>query len=146
MLRRVSAWCHGLDHYAMLLVMATTLTYSLQPFTLVVLADAVDNGNDFVAGIRLLAIALMVSTVAFSLMMVYLRHSGYFSTDVLDPRLFELAYWLAITVWIWPLLALVLSFVIGPFALVPIVIYVLIAMVPIEPLSARQDEAAAAPR
>lgn len=139
-MRRVSAWSWGLDHYAMLLVMFTTLTYSLQPFTLTVLADAADDRNDFIAGIRLLAIVLMIDTVAFSMMMIYLRRRGMFRTEVLDPRLFEIAYRLATTVWIWPILALGLSFVIGPFALAPIVIFLLIALVPIEPLRAGPDE------
>ena len=45
---------------------------------------------------------------------------------VLDPRLFEIAYRLGTTVWVWPILALVLSFVIGPFALAPIIIFMVI--------------------
>lgn len=72
-LRRVSAWSKGLDHYAMLLVMVAMLSYSLQPFTFAVLADAARDREDFVAGIRLLAIVLFVSMVAFSSLMVYLR-------------------------------------------------------------------------
>jgi uncharacterized membrane protein len=139
-MRRISAWSRGLDHYAMLLVMVTVLTYSLQPFTLAVLSDAVHNRDDFVAAIRLLAIVLAVSMIAFSTLTVYLRRRGFFRTDVLDPRLFEIAYRLGTTVWIWPLLTIGLSFVIGPYALVPIVIFMLVSLMPIEALPAEQDE------
>ena len=143
-MRRISAWSRALDHYAMLLVMVTMLTYSLQPFTIAVLSDAVDDRDDFVAGIRLLAIVLAVSMIAFSSMMVYLRRRGLFRTDVLDPRLFEIAYRLGTTVWVWPILALVLSFVIGPFALAPIIIFMVISLMPIEALPAGLDETAEA--
>lgn len=73
-MRRISAWSRGLDHYAMLLVMVAMLTYSLQPFTFAIL--------------------------------------------------------------VWPVLALVLSLVIGPWALVPIVVFTLISLMPIEALPA----------
>jgi uncharacterized membrane protein len=142
-LRRISAWSRGLDHYAMLLVMVTMLTYSLQPFTLAVLADAVDDRDDFVAGIRLLSIGLTVSMIAFSSLMVYLRRRRLFRSDVLDPKVFELAYRLAVTAWAWPLLALALSFVIGPFALLPVVGLMLVALMPIEPLPPGEQELAA---
>jgi uncharacterized membrane protein len=138
-LRRVSAWSRGLDHYAMLLVMLTTLTYSLQPFTFAVLGDSTDNREDLVAAIRLLAVVLTISTIAFSLMMVYLRHRDLFRIEILDPTLFELAYRLGTTVWVWPVLAFALTYVIGAFAIVPIVIYMVIALVPIEPLSVESE-------
>lgn len=143
--RRVSAWSRGIDHYGMLLAMVSVLTYSLQPFTLSVMADAADDRHDFVAAIRLLAIVLTISTGAFSLMMVYQRHRGLFRTEVLDPKIFKLAYLVVITVWVWPLAALALSYVIGPFALAPIVIYMLISLMPIEALQAGRDESAARP-
>ncbi len=143
-MRRVSAWSRGLDHYAMLLVMAAMLTYSLQPFTFAVLADAADDRDDFVAGIRLLSIVLTISMVAFSWLMVYLRRRGLFRSDVLDPGLFQLAYRLGVTVWVWPLLALLLSFVIGPFALAPIVIFMIVSLIPIEALPAGKNESAPA--
>jgi uncharacterized membrane protein len=144
-LRRVSAWSRGLDHYAMLLVMVAMLTYSLQPFTFAVLADAVDDRDDFVAGIRLLGTVLAISMVAFSSMMVYLRRRGLFRTEALDPRLLELAYRLAVTVWVWPVLAIALTFVVGPWALVAIGMFTLITLVPIEALPAGMDEEAARP-
>jgi len=122
----------------------TILTYSLQPFTFAVLSDAVDDRDDFVAGIRLLAIVLTISMIAFSSMMVYLRRRGLFRTDVLDPRRFEIAYLLGTTVWVWPILALPLSFVIGPFALVPIIIFMIVSLLPIEALPAGLDETAEA--
>jgi uncharacterized membrane protein len=144
-LRRISAWSRGLDHYSMLLVMVTMLTYALQPFTLAVLSGAVDDRDDFVAGIRLLSIALLVSMISFSCLMIYLRRLDLFRADVLDPRLFKLAYWLATTVWIWPLLAFALSFVIGPYALLPIIFFMGISLMPLDALPAGSDEAAAAP-
>lgn len=144
-LRRISAWSRGLDHYSMLLVMVTMLTYSLQPFTLAVLSDAVDDRDDFVAGIRLLSIALLVSMLAFSALMIYLRHRGLFRTDILDAQRFELAYRLATTAWIWPLLALALSFVVGPYALTFVIVFMVIALMPIEALPAGLDEAATVP-
>ncbi|MEJ7635929.1 hypothetical protein [Aeromicrobium sp.] len=78
--------------------------------------------------------------IAFSGLMVYLRRRGVFRTDVLDPGLFELACRLGITVWAWPLLAFLLSFVIGPFALVPIVIFMIVSLIPIEALPAGARE------
>lgn len=135
-LRRVSSWGRGLDHYSMLLVMVTMLTYSLQPFTLAVLSDAVDDRDDFVAGIRLLSIVLLVSMIAFSSLMIYLRHRDMFKTEILHPQRFEVAYRLATTAWLWPLLALALSLLIGPYALVPIVLFVLLALLPYEALPA----------
>jgi hypothetical protein len=143
-IRRISAWSRGLDHYAMLLVMVTILTYSLQPFTFAVLSDSVHNRDDFVAAIRLLAILLTVSMIAFSSLTVYLRRRGLFRTEVLDPRLFEIAYRLGTTVWVWPLVTLVLTFVIGPYALAPIVIFMILSLMPIEALPAEQDETAEA--
>lgn len=144
-LRRISAWSRGLDHYSMLLVMVTMLTYSLQPFTLAVLSDAVHDRDDFVSGIRLLSIALLVSMLAFGGLVVYLRHRDLFRTDVLDPRRFQLAYVLATTAWIWPLLALGLSFAIGPYALSFVIGFMVLALWPIEALPAGLDEATTAP-
>jgi uncharacterized membrane protein len=142
-LRRISSWGRGLDHYSMLLVMVTMLSYSLQPFTLAVLSDAVDDRDDFVAGIRLLSIALLVSMIAFGSLMIYLRHRDMFRTEILHPQRFEVAYRLTTTAWLWPLLALALSFVVGPYALVPIVLFVLLALMPYEALPAGPDEATA---
>jgi uncharacterized membrane protein len=139
-LRRISAWSRGLDHYSMLLVMVTMLTYALQPFTLAVLSDAVHDREDFTAGIRLLSIALLVSMLAFAALMLYLRNRELFRTDALDAARFELAYRLATTAWIWPLLALVLSFVIGPYALLPIFLFMTISLMPLEALPAGVDE------
>ena len=143
-LRRLSAWSRGLDHYSMLLVMLTMLTYSLQPFTLAVLSDAVHDREDFIAGIRLLAIALLVSMLAFGGLMLYLRRFDLYRTDVLDPARFELAYLLGTTAWFWPLLALGLSFVIGPYALAPMFVFMTISLIPIDALPAGVDEATAA--
>lgn len=138
-LRRVSAWCIGLDHYAMLLVMGAVLTFSLQPFVFGVMAEAVDDRRDLTAAVRLLSIVLVISMACFCSLMVYLRRRGLFRTD-LDPDIFGFAYVVGSTVIIWPLVALAASWVIGPWALVFIAVFFVICLIPIEALADRHED------
>jgi uncharacterized membrane protein len=137
-LRRVSAWCSGIDHYAMLLVMGAVLTFSLQPFVYGVMAEAVHSREDLTAAVRLLSIVLVLSMACFCSLMVYLRWRGLFRAD-LDPEVFEFAYIVATTVIVWPLVALASTWVIGPWALVFIAIFFTISVIPIEALAERHE-------
>ncbi len=137
-LRRVSAWSIGLDHYAMLLVMGAVLTFSLQPFVFGVMAESVHDRDDFIASVRLLAIVLSISMGFFCSMMVYMRRRGFFRAD-LDSETFEFAYLIATSAWIWPVACLALTWVIGPWALIAIAVFFVITMLPIEALADRHE-------
>ena len=137
-LRRVSAWSLGIDHYAMLLVMGAVLTFSIQPFVLGVLAESVRDRDDFTAAMRLVAAVLIPSMASFGGLMVYLRRRGLFRTD-LDPEIFESAYLLASTAIVWPLAAFAFTWVIGPWAVGFIVVLFVTTMIPIEVLAERHE-------
>jgi uncharacterized membrane protein len=143
-LRRVSAWSIGIDHYGMLLVMGAVLTFSLQPFVFGVMVEAIHDRDDFTAAVRLLAVVLLISMVCFCSMMVYLRRRGFFRPD-LDPELFEVAYRMASTAVVWPILTLALTWVIGPWALTGLVVFFVITMIPVEALTGSHEDEAIVP-
>jgi len=132
-LRRVSVWSVGIDHYGMLLVMLVMLTYSLAPFTFAVLSDATGDSADFTAGVRLLATVLTISMLAFCSLIVYQRWRGYFRVD-LDPQRFALAFSLAASAVVWPLAGLLLTFVVGGWGLVPVAGLTVLSLLPLEAL------------
>ena len=132
-LRRVSVWSTGIDHYGMLLVMLVMLTYSLAPFTFAVLSDATGSSADFTAGVRLLAIVLSISMVAFCSLVAYQRWRGYFRTD-LDPDRFAMVFRLAATAFVWPVSGLLLTFVVGGWGLVAIAGLTVLSLLPVEAL------------
>lgn len=132
-LRRVSVWSVGIDHYGMLLVMFVMLTYSLAPFTFSVLSDATGNAADFTAGVRLLATVLTISMVAFSGFVAYQRWRGYIRGD-LHPDRMALVYLLCTTAFLWPLSGLLLTFVAGGWGLVPIASLTVLSLLPVEAL------------
>lgn len=141
-LRRLSAWSEHLDHYALALAFTAQLGYVLTPFTMAVLADAVHDRSDFIAAVRLLAIVMSISMGAFAACFLYLRRGGFFRAD-LDPGLFNTAYTLSMTVAVWPLLTLALTFVIGPWALAVMVLHLLSLLIPLDAMSTEQYAEAA---
>lgn len=122
----------------MLLVMGAVLTFSLQPFVFGVMAEAVDDREDLTASVRLLSIVLMLSMACFSSLMFYLKWRGFFRTD-LDPELFDFAFVLASTAFVWPLVAFAFTWVIGPWALLFIAVFFVITMIPIEALAGHHE-------
>ena len=136
-LRRLSAWTGHLDHYTLSLAFAAQLGYVLTPFTMAVLADSVHDRADFTAAVRLLAIVMSFSMLAFAGCFLYLDKGGFFRTD-LDPGLFRIAYAMSMSVAFWPLLTLALTFVIGPWALGVMVMHLLAIMIPLDALSTEQ--------
>jgi hypothetical protein len=86
---------------------------------------------DFVAGVRLLSIVLTISLVGLAANMMYIRRRGYFR-EGLHSEAFERAYFASVTVWVLPLVALGLSYLIGPWALVPIVVMALLSLLPFD--------------
>lgn len=141
-LRRISAWCVGLDHYAMLLAMVTVLTFSLQPFVNGVMAESVHDREDLTSAVRLMSIVLALSMTFFSALVVYLKRRRMFREDLV-PEIFELAYLLGTTAVIWPLVALAATWVIGPWALIFIAAFFGLTLMPIEALADHEDSRSA---
>jgi hypothetical protein len=81
---------------------------------------------------------LTFSLAGFAANVRYIRRRGYFRTD-LHPEDFERGYLAAETVFLLPLLAFGLTFVVGSWALAPIVVMSLLSLLPFE---LREGEAA----
>jgi uncharacterized membrane protein len=129
--RRLGSLLARADHYVLLMTMLALMSFVLTPFTFAVLGDAVHERADFVAGVRLLAVVLTVSLVGLAANMTYIRRHGYFRPG-LHQESFERAYFASVTVWVLPLLALGLSYVVGPWALAPIVVMSLLSLLPFD--------------
>lgn len=129
--RRLGSLLAKVDHYVLLMTMLALMSFVLTPFTFAVLGDAVHDRSDFVAGVRLLSVVLTVSLIGLAVNMTYIRRRGYFR-DGLHTESFERAYFASVTVWVLPLLALVLTYVVGPWALVPIVVMSLLSLLPFD--------------
>ncbi len=129
--RRLGSLLARADHYVLLMTMLALMSFVLTPFTFAVLGDAVHDRTDFVAGVRLLSIVLTVSLVGLAANMTYIRRHDYFRPG-LHQESFERAYFASVTVWVLPLLALGLSYVIGPWALAPIVVMSLLSLLPFD--------------
>jgi uncharacterized membrane protein len=136
-LRRIGATCTGLDAYASLLLFCSMLTYTVTPFTLAVMSDATGNRDDFTSAVRLMAVVLLFSMLGFTGLVAYLDRYGLFRTDV-DPGLFGLARLIALTAWVWPLATLLLSYVVGPWALTPTVLLFALSLAPLDLLTSEQ--------
>jgi uncharacterized membrane protein len=129
--RRLGAMLARADHYVLLMTMLALMSFVLTPFTFAVLGDAVHDRADFVAGVRLLSIVLTTSLVGLAANMMYIRRRGYFR-EGLHSEAFERAYFASVSVWVLPLVALGLSYLIGPWALVPIVLMALLSLLPFD--------------
>lgn len=129
--RRLGSLLARADHYVLLMTMLALMSFVLTPFTFAVLGDAVHDRSDFVAGVRLLSIVLTVSLVGLAANMTYIRRHGYFRPG-LHEESFERAYFASVTVWVLPLVALGLSWVVGPWSLAPIVAMSLLSLLPFD--------------
>jgi len=129
--RRVGSWLARADHYVLMMTMLSLMAFVMTPFTFAVLVDAVGNDADLVAAVRLLALVLTVSLAGFAFNFRYIRRRGYFRTD-LHPEDFERGYLAAVTVFLLPLLSFGLTYVVGKWALAPIVVMSLMSLLPFE--------------
>jgi len=129
--RRLGSLLARADHYVVLMTMLALMSFVLTPFTFAVLSDAVHDEHDFVSGVRLLSLVLSGSLMGLAANMTYIRRHGYFR-DGLDTEAFERAYLASVTVWVLPLAALALSYVIGPWAIAPIVVMSVLSLLPFD--------------
>ena len=129
--RRLGSLLARADHYVLLMSMLALMSFVVTPFTFAVLVDAIHNHDDFVAGVRLLSVVLSISLVGLAGNMTYIRRRGYFR-EGLPSEAFERAYLASVTVWVLPLLALGLSYVVGPWAIAPIVLMSLMSLLPFD--------------
>jgi uncharacterized membrane protein len=110
--RRLDAWMRGIDHYATLLVLLTIGIYSLTPFSTLVLATALGNGDEHDLGtaVRLMALLLFVALLAFAALLLYSRSVGLLRDDV-EPTALRLYLRTAVFVApVVPLLAFAVSY------------------------------------
>ena len=128
-LRRLSAWCTGIDHYGTLLILPTVSIYSLTPFTTGVLAAAVGDDEDFGSAVRLMAVVIFSAMVTFSAAVAHLFKRGLFRED-LDARKFQSYLPLFLTPWVWPALAFGLSFLSPGLGLGVLAFYFLLTLTP----------------
>ena len=129
--RRLGSLLARADHYVVLMTMLALMSFVLTPFTFAVLSDAVHDEQDFVSGVRLLSLVLSASLMGLAENMRYIRRRGYFR-DGLHAEAFERAYFASVTVWVLPLVALGLSYVIGPWAIAPIVVMAVLSLLPFD--------------
>ena len=137
-LRRLSAWCIGIDHYGTLLVLPTVSIYTLTPFTTGVLAGSFHDDGDLGSAVRLMALVIFCAMVTFSAAVVYLFKRGFFRED-LDERKFQTYLPLLITPWVWPAAAFVLSALSPWLGLGVIAIYVALSLVPFDAVPTAPD-------
>jgi uncharacterized membrane protein len=129
--RRLGSLLARADHYVLLMTMLALMAYVVTPFTFAVLGDAVHDETDFVSGVRLLSIVLSASLIGLAGNMTYIRRRGYFR-EGLHAESFDRAYFASVTVWVLPLLALGLSYVVGAWAIAPIVVMSVLSLLPFD--------------
>jgi len=129
--RRLGSMLARADHYVLLMTMLALMSFVLTPFTFAVLGGAVHDEQDFVSGVRLLSIVLSASLIGLAANMTYIRRRGYFR-EGLHTESFERAYFASVTVWVLPLLALGLTYVVGPWAIAPIVVMAVLSLLPFD--------------
>jgi uncharacterized membrane protein len=129
--RRLGSMLARADHYVLLMTMLALMSFVLTPFTFAVLGGAVHDEQDFVSGVRLLSVVLAASLVGLAANMTYIRRRGYFR-EGLHTEAFERAYFASVTVWVLPLVALGLTYVVGPWAIAPIVVMAVLSLLPFD--------------
>jgi uncharacterized membrane protein len=129
--RRLGSMLARADHYVLLMTMLALMSFVLTPFTFAVLGGAVHDERDFVSGVRLLSIVLSASLIGLAANMTYIRRRGYFR-EGLHAEGFERAYFASVTVWVLPLVALGLTYVVGPWAIAPIVVMAVLSLLPFD--------------
>ena len=109
--RRISAWSRGIDHWATLLLIAGLATFILLPFLTSTVVASMHNQEDLAVAVRLWAVVLFISFLFLAAFVFYALRRGLFHDDV-DPATLRLAVVTGSTVWIFPLLAFGLSYVV----------------------------------
>jgi uncharacterized membrane protein len=129
--RRLSAACWAMDHYAMLLAFLAQFSYILTPFTMAVLGDSTSDHDDLLAAVRLFLIVTTFGAGTYTVLFLYLERVGLFRTDV-DPDTYHLVRVVSLPAAAWPLAALLLTFVIGPWALAIVVANLISIFMPLD--------------
>lgn len=132
--RRLDAWMRGVDHYATLLVLLTIGIYSLTPFSTLVLATALGNGDEHDLGtaVRLMALLLFVALLAFAALLLYSRWVGLLRADV-EPTALRLYLRTAVFVApVVPVVAFAVSYASAWVGLVLLVGLNLLGLLPLE--------------
>jgi hypothetical protein len=142
-LRRLASWSTGIDFYGMLLGFVALMMWATTPFTIDVLAGAVDNAADFASAMRLLCVTLMVSMVGYVGLFLRQERCGYFRQD-LDPDVFGFARIASYTTIVWPATAFALSYVSGWASLAVLTGFIALTLAPLDAMSTEQYDAAEA--
>jgi len=127
----------------MLLGFVALMMWATTPFTIDVLAGAVDNEADFESAMRLLCITLMVSMVGYTGMWWRLERCGYFR-EGLDPDVFGFARLASYTTIVWPATAYAVSFASGWASLAVLTGFIVLTLAPLDAMSTEQYDAAEA--
>lgn len=135
--RRLSASMVGLDHYATLGMLFTTAFFILTPFTCSVLASAVRNREDLGSATRLMSLVLTASMSVLGPTVFYMVRRGFHRVD-LDPRRLNVGLLLFCTAWVWPVVALVVSYASPVAALIVLAVYFVVNLSPIETMTTEQ--------
>ena len=100
----------GVDHYMTLLVIASTLSITLIPYAILLLAHGYDHG-DFWIGVEAVALVVLIGTVLSALGTDYAhRHQLLLGSPSPEQRRAALTIWYAVT------FLVVLAVVLAPFA------------------------------
>lgn len=140
-LRRLRSWSPLIDHWALLLTLIVVLTFALVPFTVAVLVSAVEHHDGLTAAVRLMTVILLLSTVTYAGLFFYLDRQGFFRAD-LDPDALWTARLLSLSIPVWPLVALGLTFVVGPWSLVVVIGHFVLTLLPYDVMTSEQYAAA----
>jgi uncharacterized membrane protein len=130
--RRVSACTTGVDHYGSLGMLLALGMFVLTPFTTAVLARSIRNHADLGSAVRLMSIVLLVTMLIYSPTVYYLIRRGFLREDI-SEKLWTTFRILTYTAWIWPLAALLLSYLSPAAALALIAAYFLLNLWPNDP-------------
>ena len=130
-LRRLSAASTGIDHYASLMLLVLLGTLSLVPFSTSVLAHSLHDSADLGSAVRLEALLLIVATVTYGAVVVYVVHRGFLRPG-LHPKQTYVVERINRVLFLAPLGAFALSYASAPLALGALALELLLMMLPFD--------------
>lgn len=139
-MRRLASWTTGIDFYGMLLAFLAMMMWATTPFTIDLLAGAIDDPADFVSAMRQLSLTLLISMAAYVGMFWRLDRCGFFRPG-LDPDVFGFLRLASYTAVLWPATAYAFTYVSGWASLAVLTGFIVLTLAPLDAMSTEQYDA-----
>ena len=129
--RRIEKLLRGIDHYATVLFLFGNSAYALLPFTVHLISTSLHNSDDLRLAVQASAGIALGSMLVFSFLVNYIERTGLIRDDI-DVEVARLAIRVSKWIFLFPALALIISFISSIAALILLGIFAVLPLFPFE--------------